>query len=173
MHEGRCLCGAVVFAVEGEPRDILVCHCTFCQRATGSGALVETIFAREQFALRSGTPKLYRHRSAGSGKMIDIHFCPNCGTKTHMTFERFPEIVGVFSGTFDEKGWFERDPENTLYFFLGEAPSGTVLPAGFDVYDAHYWASEGQPAQPQRFAHHTLVTEELRREARLRLQEGG
>ena len=172
MHNGRCLCGNISFAVAGKPRDILICHCEFCQRATGSAALVESIFGKEQFSLTKGAPTVYQHRSEGSGKIIHIHFCPTCGTKTHMTFERFPDIVGIFSGTFDEKGWFGHSPDNTLYFFLESAPDGTVIPAGFDVFDAQYWAAEGTPAPSQRFTQHTLVTAELRDAARTRLKKG-
>lgn len=143
MHFGRCLCGELEFSVEGQPRDIINCHCEFCQRATGSAYLVETIFEKENFVLQRGEPSVYQHISEGSGKHIHINFCARCGTKTHMTFDRFPTIVGIFSGTFDEKDWFERTKENALHFFLSTAPNGTVLPAGFEVYDAHYRQSEG------------------------------
>ncbi len=169
MHTGRCLCGEIEYAVDGQPRDIINCHCEFCQRATGSAYLVETIFERQDFHLQSGEPSVYQHTSSGSGKKIDIHFCPKCGTKTHMMFERFPTIVGVYSGTFDDKDWFERSKENSLHFFLSTAPKGTVLPAGFDIYDAHYWQSEGVASKPLVFDAHTLVTDELKAESRQRL----
>ena len=171
MQRGRCLCGALVFEVTAEPRDIINCHCNFCQRATGSAYLVETIFQKKDFRQIQGTPTVYEHRSAGSNKLIYVHFCSNCGTKTHMHFERFPDIVGVFSGTFDEKDWFERTHENALHFFLSTAPKGTVLPAGFEVYDAHYWISDGVSDAPRVFDQHTLVTEELRQESLARLDQ--
>ena len=171
MHIGRCLCGAQVFEVTGEPRDIINCHCNFCQRATGSAYLVETIFEKANFRQVQGTPSVYKHRSEGSGKLIYIHFCGSCGTKTHMLFDRFPEIVGVFSGTLHVTDWFERHSENTLHFFLSTAPKGTVLPAGFEVYDAHYWIADGIADKPHVFDHHTLVTEELREESLARLRE--
>lgn len=171
MHTGRCLCGNLAFAVEGQPRDVINCHCNFCQRATGSAFLVETLFEKENFRLLHGTPKIYGHVSEGSGKVIRIHFCSECGTKTHMLFERFPAIVGVFSGTFDEKDWFERNAENCMYFFLSTAPRGTVLPAGFPVFDGHYWQSEGVAATPQTFDRNTIVTNEIKAESRKRLRD--
>lgn len=171
MHLGRCLCGEIEYAVDGQPRDVINCHCEFCQRATGSAYLVETIFEQEDFRLQRGEPKIYRHTSTGSGKQIRIHFCAECGTKTHLTFDRFPTIVGVFSGTFDEKDWFERTRENTLHFFLSTAPKGTVLPAGFEIYDAHFWQSEGVSAKSSIFDAHTLVTDELRAKSRQRLDD--
>lgn len=172
MHAGRCLCGALIFEVAGQPRDVINCHCRFCQRATGSAYLVETLFEKPDFRQVAGSPRVYRHRSAGSGKLIDMQFCGTCGTRTHMTFERFPDIVGVFSGTFDEPDWFDRTRETTLHFFLSTAPKGTVLPAGFEVYDAHYWRSEGVADTPRVFEDHTLVTDDLRRESLARLRDG-
>src|SRR2546422_6792471 len=37
-HEGGCLCGTVRYRVVGNPNPTLtgVCHCTLCQRRTGS-----------------------------------------------------------------------------------------------------------------------------------------
>lgn len=171
MQSGQCLCGALQFQVTSEPKDIINCHCNFCQRATGSAYLVETIFDKANFDQISGKPEVYRHQSAGSGKIIHIHFCRRCGTKTHMLFERFPDIVGVFSGTFEETDWFQRTKENSLYFFLSTAPKGTVLPADFEVFDGHYWLSEGGADAPQVFDEPTIVTEEIRRESRARLRQ--
>ena len=170
MHRGQCLCGDIGFEVAGAPRDVINCHCHFCQRATGSAYLVETIFEKERFRVIRGETAVYEHVSAGSGKRIYINFCRRCGTKTHMTFERFPDIVGVFTGTFDEKDWFERTRETALHFFLSTAPKGTVLPAGFEIYDGHYWAAEGVGATPQVYDRHMLVTEQLREESRNRLK---
>jgi hypothetical protein len=39
MHEtnaGGCLCGAVRYRTTGRPERTTACHCTFCQRLTGS-----------------------------------------------------------------------------------------------------------------------------------------
>lgn len=86
-----------------------------------------------------------------------------------MFFDRFPNSVGVFSGTFDVPDWFERNPDNALHFFLSTAPKGTVFPSGFGVYDAHYWQSDGVAATPRIFDVHTVVTEDVRLESLKRL----
>jgi len=170
METGRCLCGEIEFGVEGQPNNIINCHCKFCQRATGSAYLVETMFDKENFHLLRGATQVYDHVSQGSGKVIHIHFCGTCGTKTHMLFDRFPASVGVFSGTFDNKDWFERTRENALHFFLSMAPRGTVLPAGFKIYDAHFWQSEGLSSTPVMFDENTVVTDELKAESVKRLR---
>lgn len=161
-HEGGCLCGAVRYRVRGEPMDVILCHCRFCQRATGSAYLVETLFERERLEVIVGKPAVYDHVSAGSGKCVHVNFCRECGTKVFLAFERFPKTCGVFSGTFDDPGWFPRTPANSLHFFLTEAQDGTVLPAGTPVYPRHYWHAEGVPSVPQVFDAHTAVTPTVR-----------
>lgn len=169
---GRCLCGSLAFEVTAPPFDVIDCHCRFCQRATGSAYLVETLFDINEFRTTAGRPAIYEHRSAGSGKAIRIHFCATCGTKLWMTFARFPGKVGVFSGTFDRPDWFG-PAEDRLHFFLSEAPLGRVLPAGAEVYDAHYFAAEGVPDTAHRFDRPTVVTPALREKARARLADAG
>ena len=50
-NEGGCLCGAVRFATLGEPSRVTVCHCRFCQKATGSAYLVEPIFDADKLVV--------------------------------------------------------------------------------------------------------------------------
>ena len=47
VHQGGCLCGEVRYRTTAKPVRITICHCTFCQRLTGSAYLVEPIFKRE------------------------------------------------------------------------------------------------------------------------------
>ncbi len=136
-HEGGCLCGAVRYAVKSDPTRVTICHCRFCQRATGSGYLVEPIFGKTDLEIIAGTPRVYHHRSTGSGKMVDVHFCDTCGTKLYLSFERFTEVVGVYGGTFDDPNWFERSAKNSRHIFLSVAQHGSVIPAGIDCYEQH------------------------------------
>ena len=147
-HEGGCLCGAIRYAVKSQPMRVTICHCRFCQRATGSAYLVEPIFGKSDFEITSGQPKIYRHRSEGSGKMVDVHFCENCGTKLLLSFERFPDVVGVYGGTFDDPNWFERSAKNSRHIFLSVAQRGTVIPAGIDCFEQHATTNDGKPIAP-------------------------
>ena len=87
-QNGGCLCGRVRYAAKAPPARVTICHCRFCQRATGSAYMVEPIFSKADFALTSGEPRIYGHRSDGSGKMVEVHFCSACGTKLFLSFER-------------------------------------------------------------------------------------
>jgi hypothetical protein len=156
-HEGGCLCGAIRYAVKSDPTRVTVCHCRFCQRATGSGYLVEPIFGKANFEIIAGQPKVYRHRSTGSGKMVDVHFCDTCGTKVYLSFERFPEVVGVYGGTFDDPNWFERSAKNSRHIFLSVAQHGTVIPAGIDSYEQHATTNDGKSIEPTVFQEPRLI----------------
>ena len=35
-RKGGCLCGAVRYVLKGQPRAIAICHCTHCQKQSGS-----------------------------------------------------------------------------------------------------------------------------------------
>lgn len=144
-NEGGCLCGRVRYATLAKPRQVTVCHCRFCQKATGSAYMVEPIFLKGDFVLLAGAPKTFDQRSTGSGKTVHVHFCGDCGTKLWLSFERFPEVVGVYAGTFDEPCWFPIEPSSSKHIFLGAARSDTVVPAGLPTFVEHVVTNDGAP----------------------------
>ena len=160
IHEGGCLCGDVRYASDANPIRVTVCFCRFCQRATGSTGMVEPIFARNTFRVTFGRVTRYELLSRGSGKRIMINFCPTCGTKLFLEFERFPDIIGAYAGTFDDPNWFERSPSNTKFIFLDSAQRGTMVPAGFKVFRQHSLLSDGTPVEPMTFGEPHLVDDD-------------
>jgi hypothetical protein len=151
VHGGGCLCGAVRYETVAEPLRVTICHCRFGQRATGSAYMVEPIFRRADLRVSRGAPAIYTQRSAGSGKMVHVHFCAACGTKLFLTFERFAESCGVYAGTFDDPDWFEIGPENAKHIFIGVARPETILPPGLPAFAAHAMLNDGTPERPQVF----------------------
>ena len=150
-HAGGCLCGNVRFAVAGDPIGVTTCHCLFCQRATGSAYMVEPYFSRAVFSITSGSPATYDHRSEGSGKIVHIHFCAICGTKTHLTFERYPDDLSIYAGTFDDPHWFEIRPDNSKHVFLNTARYETIIPPHIEVYEQHRTLNDGTLLEPTVF----------------------
>ncbi|SFI45833.1 GFA family protein [Jannaschia pohangensis] len=146
--EGGCLCGALRYRVATDPLRTTVCHCTFCQRATGAAYMVEPVFAADAFAVTSGEVSRYTHISEGSGKEVYVHFCATCGTKLFLTFKRFPGFVGLYGGTFDTPNWFDLTPETSKHIFLGVARHGTVIPAHVPTYVEHAAEIDGTPIAP-------------------------
>ena len=105
--------------------------------------MVMPIFRETDIADTGAKPAIYEHRSSGTGTMIYVNFCPACGTKLYQTIERFKGIVGVFGGTFDDPGWFDRGPATTRHIFVDYAQKGTVIPAGFHMHREHVIGDDG------------------------------
>lgn len=148
---GGCLCGGIRYRASRDPLWVTACFCRFCQRATGSQGVALPVFETQAFEVVKGTPRVYDHVSEGSGKVIHVHFCDRCGTKTHLTFERWPDRLGVYSGTFDDPGWFAFTPENSKYIFLDEAVRGTLVPAGVRTFAQHAATADGTALDPVVF----------------------
>ena len=159
-NEGGCLCGGIRYRTTANPTRVTFCHCRFCQRATGSAYLVETVFQRDDLEIVKGSPTTYDHRSEGSGKLVTINFCANCGTKIYFGFERFPDVIGIFGGTFDNPNWYERTPENSKHIFLEVAQHGTIIPPRFNTYLQHANHNDGTPVESMIFEKpHTIGIE--------------
>jgi hypothetical protein len=104
MHiDGKCHCGFVTYEAEIEPEEVSICHCTDCQRLTGSDYRVTASVPRAAFRLTSGEPKLYV-KIADSGRKRLQFFCPNCGSPIYTTGEREDSgVIGIRVGTIDQR----------------------------------------------------------------------
>ncbi|GGL52357.1 GFA family protein [Wenxinia marina] len=147
-HKGHCLCRAVRYDTGGEPLWVTVCYCRFCQRATGSDRMIEPIFDRAHFAFDGQEPSVYTLPSEGSGKDIHVHFCATCGTKLALTFERWPDRIGIYVGTLEVPTAIAATPENSKHIFVSEARPGTILPPGVRTYTRHAAENDGTPLDP-------------------------
>lgn len=151
IHKGSCVCGALRWETSSDPLRVTICHCQFCQRTTGTAYFVEPIFEVDNFAITAGKPTTYNHRSTGSGKIVAVHFCGVCGSKSHLNFERFPNVVGVYAGGFEDPNWFKIEAGNSKHIFLDAARTGTVIPPGIPTYQQHAMQNDGTPCSATIF----------------------
>jgi hypothetical protein len=119
--------------------------------------MVEPIFRLEDLQVTNGSPVVYDIGSAGSGKLVHVHFCQKCGTKLYLTFERFAETCGVYAGTFDDPDWFPVDVDTTRHIYVDVARHDTILPAGVAVYRQHALLNDGTPLAPMTLDEPTTV----------------
>lgn len=138
VHEGGCLCGKVRYKVTGQPRYQANCHCSFCKMVTGSAYLVETVFAKRdvQFA---GTLKTFEMPSPAHGRLMRVQFCPGCGTTLGMTFERFPDVQAICSGTYDDPNWFPV----VRHIFTDSAMNDVAFPPDVEIFERHSLRTDG------------------------------
>mgnify|MGYP003335913678 FL=1 len=140
---GGCLCGSVRFHTTQAPLRTFACHCTFCQRVTGSSYFAESMYPKEAVVFNTGPLSTYEHLSDTSLKKIYVHFCPNCGTTVSLTFERWPDMRGIARGCYDDPNAVSV----TSHIWTRSAQSGTALPAGVDCFAQARVTLEGQ-AEP-------------------------
>ena len=48
---GGCVCGAVRFRTTAETSRITICHCTWCQRCTGTAFGTEVVFNSDEVGI--------------------------------------------------------------------------------------------------------------------------
>ena len=95
---GGCLCGGVRFEV-GEPLlRASYCHCTRCQRRTGTAASAQARVAPGSFRITQGE-ELVRRWAPPDG--FAKEFCSACGSALWSRSPDDPEIVSVRLGAFD------------------------------------------------------------------------
>jgi hypothetical protein len=146
--EGGCLCGKVRFRTTQAPLRTLACHCTFCQRVTGSAYFAESMFPMNAVEFNTGPLSRYEHISDGSGKKVFVHFCPHCGTTVSLTFERWPEIRGISRGCFDDPNAVDI----SSHIWTRSAQTGTALPNDVDCFGGARATLDGQPEPSTRHA---------------------
>jgi hypothetical protein len=74
--EGRCLCGAVHYAVTDDFAYAANCHCSQCRRATGAAFKPFAGIARDQLRLTKGDDNVLIY---GDDSGHDVH-CKTCGS---------------------------------------------------------------------------------------------
>ena len=97
---GGCLCGAIRYSINAPIAELRACHCTHCQKTSGTGASVNAAIPSVSFALVKGTPKRYAD-TAQSGRRLYRYFCGDCGSPIYSHRETTPEIMVVRAGTLD------------------------------------------------------------------------
>jgi hypothetical protein len=98
-RKGGCLCGAVRYVLKSEPRAITLCHCTHCQKLSGS-AFSFNLLIKEADYEQQGETREYVDRG-DSGEPVYRHFCANCGSPILAKIATAPGKVVVKGGTLD------------------------------------------------------------------------
>ena len=94
MATGICLCGAVEYAVSGEPNWASHCHCGSCRRNSGSAVATFVSFAASAFTVTKGSLTEYN-----SSPGVTRSFCNKCGTPMTYRSDSMPDEVHLFLGS--------------------------------------------------------------------------
>lgn len=112
-YRGQCLCGGVVFHVEGPIDHVDACHCKMCQRWSG-GPFIGADLRHNNVAFeKDETLRWY-----DSSDWAQRGFCSECGASMFYRLKNVDDFWAVAIGTLD-------DPPNTELgkeIFIDEKP---------------------------------------------------
>ena len=121
---GGCLCGNIRYTVSAPIEKIIACHCTHCQKASGTGASHNAVVPSSAVVFTAGKPRLFADM-AQSGNILNRYFCADCGSPIYSQRAKAPEMMVLKVGTLDAPGdmhlvmniwtnsarpWMHRDP---------------------------------------------------------------
>lgn len=136
--DGGCTCGAVRYRMTGPPLIVHCCHCTWCQRETGSAFALNAYIEAERVTLLRGRPELVPTPSA-SGKGQKIARCPACRVAVWSHYPGAGDaICFVRVGTLDKAGLLPPD----IHIYTSTKQPWVVIPAGARAVPEYYRRSE-------------------------------
>lgn len=95
--DGGCRCGQVRFRVTALPLLAMACHCTGCQRMTGSAFSLSAAIPSDGFAVIEGEPVI-----GGLHGASRHYFCPHCMSWLFTRPEGIDWFVNIRTTMLDE-----------------------------------------------------------------------
>jgi hypothetical protein len=131
--EGGCSCGAVRYRLTDAPMVTHCCHCSDCQRQTGSAFVINALIETDRIEMLAAAPKMYPQPSP-SGRGHDIYRCEACGTAMWSDYGKRPYLRFVRVGTLDEASAIAPD----VHIFTQTKQPWVTLPADAPAYAVFY-----------------------------------
>lgn len=108
---GGCLCGQVRYSASAEPIFVGVCHCTDCQKFSGSAFAAVVAVPRAAVTV-TGVLKTFT-KNGDSGQPMHRAFCPECGSGIMDEAALMPGVAMLNIGTLDDASWVK--PVSQVY----------------------------------------------------------
>jgi hypothetical protein len=132
--EGGCTCGKVRYRLQRAPMITHCCHCTWCQRETGSAFVINTLIETSGIALLGEAPVIIDTPSA-SGKGQWIARCPHCQVAVWSHYPLAREAAAfVRAGTLDDKQLIAPD----VHIFTASKAVWVTLADGKPAFEEFY-----------------------------------
>lgn len=141
--DGGCTCGKVRYRLEGPPIVVHACHCTWCQRETGTVHALNAVYEADRVTHLGAEPDVVVTPSA-SGKGQRIARCPECRVAVWSNYPQAgPAFRFVRVGTLDEPARLPPD----IHIFTSTKQPWVVLPEGARAVAEFYDPREVWPAE--------------------------
>ncbi|MEY4882589.1 MAG: hypothetical protein RIS34_443 [Pseudomonadota bacterium] len=139
--EGGCTCRSVRYRMTSKPMFVNCCHCTWCQRETGTAFALNAMIEADRVQLLQGEVDVI-NTPTNSGKGQKIARCPTCKIALWSNYAGAGDAVRfVRVGTLDEPGRLPPD----IHIFTSTKLPWVVLPLGIPAVEAYYKAAEMWP----------------------------
>ncbi len=140
--DGGCTCGQVRYRITARPMFVHCCHCTWCQRETGSAFAVNALVEASRVERLSGDVVRVVLPSA-SGKGQTVTRCPTCGIALWSNYAGAGDSVHfVRTGTLDDPAAFPPD----IHIYTSTRRPWVNLPEGVPAVAEYYRMSQYWPA---------------------------
>ena len=142
--DGGCTCGAVRYRLKARPIFVHCCHCTWCQRETGSAFAVNAFIEASQVELLKGRP-VQQTLPSLSGKGQVFWRCADCGVTVWSNYaDSGPKFNFVRVGTLDDPSCAPPD----IHIYTSTKQPWVILPEGVPAVAEFYkpadtWPPEG------------------------------
>ena len=141
--EGGCACGDIRYRIEAWPMFVNGCHCTLCQRQTGTAFATNAMIERRFVVLLAGTPETVTVPSA-SGQGQTILRCPRCWIALWSHYGGAGDNIAFLRcGTLDQPASLAPD----AHIFVSTKQSWLPLPEGVPSYPGFYDPKEAWPPE--------------------------
>ena len=108
---GGCQCGAVRFALDGQPYWVAHCHCSLCRRAHGAAFVTWFGVPDEQFRFTEGEDRVCWYASTPEARR---GFCRHCGSTLFFSSERWAGETHIALAQMD--GPIDREPAVHVFY---------------------------------------------------------
>ncbi len=143
--DGGCTCGNVRYRLNGRPLIVHACHCTWCQRETGTAHALNAVYEAERVTHLKAEPELIDTPSA-SGKGQRIARCPLCKVAVWSNYPQAgPAVRFVRVGTIDDPSQCPPDIHiftSTKLSWVTFGPKERVVEEFYDLNEI--WSDEAK-----------------------------
>ena len=135
--EGRCTCGQLRYRLTTAPMITHCCHCSWCQRETGTAFALNTLIETDRLEITGRFD--YVPTPSASGKGQEIARCPVCKVAV---FSHYAGAGRVFAfvrvGTLEDPAACPPD----VHIFTTTKQPWVVLPDGAKAFPEYYKSAE-------------------------------
>ncbi len=135
---GRCTCGDVRYGLTEAPLIVHCCHCTWCQRETGTGFALNGVIERTCVERLEGKPTTVPLPSE-SGKGQIFARCPTCQVALWSVYSGMgAKFLFIRLGTLENPAQFAPD----VHIYTSTKLPWITLPEDVPCFEAYYRRSQ-------------------------------